>query len=237
MKGYGPETFGRLYAEHYDERLDMDQETQDSVDFLAELAGDGPVLELAIGTGRVALPLAARGLEVHGVEASEEMVARLRAKPGGEAIPVRIGAEFRLAYLVFNTIFNVTSQEAQVSLFQSVADHLGSGGAFVVETILPEVGDFGKKHQSVRGMNLAVDSVRFEVRMHDPVNQRIDYQRIVIDEKGAKLNPLAMRYVWPSEMDLMARLAGLELEHRYGWWDRSPFTADSTSHVSVYRKG
>ncbi|MHC4956468.1 MAG: class I SAM-dependent DNA methyltransferase [Planctomycetota bacterium] len=243
MKGFGPESFGERYADEYDAQLknSMDEQTRDSVEVLAELAAGGRVLELAIGTGRVALPLAARGLSVHGIEASEKMVAKMREKPGGAAIPVTIGdmseasadGEFDLVFLVFNTIFNLTTQEAQVRCFQNVARHLSRKGVFVVETILPQLSEF-VDGQCVRGNWIATDSARFEIQIHDPVKQTIDYQRIVITENGAQLNPLAMRYAWPSEFDLMARLAGLELRERWGWWDRSPFTAESKSHVSVY---
>lgn len=246
MKGFGPKTFGELYATDYDatDGTGMDAETRDSVDVLAELAGGGPVLEFAIGTGRVALPLATRGLSVHGIDASKEMVEKLREKPGGDAIPVTIGdmaetrveGAFDLVFLVFNTILNLTSQEAQVRCFQNAADHLTGKGVFVIETVLPELDGVVNGH-AVRGMGVTKDSARFEVVTHDPVTQTLNYQRVVISGDGtAKLHPLAMRYAWPSEFDLMARLAGLELRHRWGWWDRRPFTAKSTSHVSVYGK-
>ena len=244
MKGFGPETFGALYADSYDAGLQMDDETRDSVAFLAELAhiasGDR-VLELAIGTGRMALPLAARGLQVHGIEASEQMVAKLREKPGGDKIPVVIGdmadvavdGTFDLAFLVFNTIYNLTTQEAQVRLFQGVADHLADDGVFVVETFVPDLADI-VDGQRVRAREVTADMARFEVLLHDPVAQTWDMQRIVITNDGARVNPLAMRYAWPSELDLMARLAGLELRERWAGWDRSPFTAESKRHVSVY---
>jgi SAM-dependent methyltransferase len=243
VKDFGPKTFGELYADAYDDRLDMDQETSDSVAVLAGLAAGGRVLEFAIGTGRVALPLAATGLEVHGIETSEEMVAKLRAKPGGDAIPVTIGdmseagadGTFDLVFLVFNTILNLTSQEAQVRCLANAARHLNPGCVFVVETVLPELQGFVGT-RAVRGMNAAKDFARFEVVEHDPLKQTLDYQRIIVTDEGTKLHPLAMRYIWPSELDLMARLAGLELRDRWAWWDKSPFTADSDQHVSVYAK-
>jgi len=247
VKGFEIDSFGELYADLYDARLGpaMDAETRDSVEVLAELAGGGKVLELAIGTGRVALPLAERGLEVRGIEASDKMVAKLREKPGGDAIPVAIGnmadvavdGEFDLIFLVFNTIFNLTSQEAQVRLFDNVARRLTVGGVFVVETFVPdwELSGF-VKGKAVRGTGATHDTAGFEVVEHDPVAQTLDYQRVFVTEKGTRLAPLAMRYAWPSELDLMARLAGLELRERWGWWDRSPFTAESTSHVSVYAR-
>lgn len=245
MQGFGIESFGERYADRYDATLppDMEAETRASVERLAALAGGGKVLELAIGTGRVALPLAARGLEVHGVEASEKMVAKLREKPGGDAIPVTIGdmadvpvdGAFDLVFLLFNTIFNLTSQEAQVRCFRNAASRLTGGGMFVVETFVPDLSHFADG-QSVRGRGVTTDSVRFEVIMHDPVAQTFDFQRVVVTEDGARLSPLAMRYAWPAEMDLMARLAGLELRDRWADWDRAPFTASSPRHVSVYAR-
>ena len=241
MKGFGIESFGELYADQYDARLKpaMEAETRDSVEVLAELAGGGRVLELAIGTGRVALPLAKRGLDVHGIEASDKMVAKLREIPVtiGDMADVAVDGEFDLIFLVFNTIFNLTSQEAQVRLFGNVARHLTADGMFVVETIVPatELSGF-VNGKAVRGAGATHDMARFEVVEHDPVAQTLDYQRVFVTEQGTRLAPLAMRYAWPSELDLMARLAGLELRERWGWWDRSPFTAESTSHVSVYAR-
>ena len=243
MKGYGPETFGELKASWYDESLgtSMDQETRDSVETLAELAGGGTVLELAIGTGRVAIPLAATGLEVHGIEASEKMVAKMREKPGGGEIPVTIGdmaevraeGSFDLVYLVFNTIFNLTTQDAQARCFENAARHMSPEGLFVVETVVPDLSCF-QDGQAVRGKSVTLDTARFEVLEHDPVAQTVDCQRILITEEGTKLSPHFYRYVYPSELDLMARLAGLELRERWAWWDRSRFRGDSKSHVSVY---
>lgn len=243
MKEFGIETFGELYAQRYDEFNEqaMEKETADSVAFLAELAGGGKVLELAIGTGRVALPLAARGLAVHGIEASAAMVARLREKPGGQDIPLAVGdmAETRLAerfdliYLVFNTIFNLTTQEAQVRCVQNAARHLNPGGRFVVEAVVPDFSGY-VDGQRMKGSWARIDSARFEIAIHDAVAQTVAFQRIVIDAAGTRLSPFFMRYVWPSELDLMAQLAGLERLERWAWWDRSPFTANSKSHVTVY---
>ena len=243
MKGYGIETFGELNAERYD-ALYVDQmaaETLASVETLAELAGGGRVLEFAIGTGRVALPLAARGLSVHGIEASEAMVARLREKPGGSDIPVEIGdmaevrveGTFDLIYLVFNTIFNLTTQEAQARCFHNVARHLNADGVFVVETVVPDFSEY-VDGQRMKGSWASMDSARFEIAIHDRVNQTVAFQRIVISEGQTQMVPHFMRYAWPSELDLMAQLAGLERHERWAWWDRSPFTANSKSHVTVY---
>jgi SAM-dependent methyltransferase len=245
VKEYGTKTFGELNAERYDAMYEelMAPETHDSVETLAELAGGGKVLELAIGTGRVALPLSARGLAVHGIEASEAMVAKLREKPGGRAIPIVIGdmAEvhlddtFNLIYLVFNTIFNLTTQEAQVRCFQNAARHLNTGGLFVVETVVPDFSEY-VDGQRMKGSWAKMDSARFEIAIHDRVAQTVAFQRIVISEGGTRMVPHFMRYAWPSELDLMAQLAGLERRERWAWWDRSPFTADSKSHVTVYAR-
>jgi SAM-dependent methyltransferase len=244
VKRYGPETFGERFADVYDawtrSRL-PDGKTLESVDVLADLAAGGTVLELAIGTGRVALPLAARGLSVHGIDASEAMVAKLREKPGGDAIPVTIGdfadvgvdGSFDLVFLVFNTLFNLTSQDDQVRCFRKVARHLTASGVFVVETFVPDIAGF-VDGQAVRVDQVASDSVVLEASVHDPVAQTVDYQYIVITQDGTRLYPVRMRYAWPSELDLMARLAGLELRERWGGWDRAPFTASSSGHVSVY---
>jgi SAM-dependent methyltransferase len=243
VKKYGTKTFGELNAERYDAMYgdSMTTETRDSVDTLADLAGDGTVLELAIGTGRVALPLAARGLSVHGIEASEAMAAKLREKPGGSAIQVVIGDmseirlddTFDLIYLVFNTIFNLTTQEAQVRCFKNAAHHLNAGGVFVVETVVPDLSEF-VDGQRMKGSWAKFDSARFEIAIHDQVAQTVSFQRIVISEDGTRMTPHFMRYAWPSELDLMAQLAGLERRERWAWWDRSPFTANSKSHVTLY---
>jgi SAM-dependent methyltransferase len=244
VKGYGPETFGEWMAEGYDTWYGNPSEAQtlESVALLRDLAAGGRVLELAIGTGRIALPLAAQGLSVHGIEASEAMVARLREKAGGEAIPVTIGdfaevavdGAFDLVLLVFNTLFNLTSQDDQVRCFQNVSRHLTDEGVFVVEAFVPDMADL--KGQNVRAKVVTIDSTVLEASVHDPVAQLVKYQYIEITPNGVRLYPVPQRYIWPSELDLMARLAGLELRERWGGWDRSPFSASSSSHVSVYGK-
>ena len=243
MKNYGTKTFGEINAGRYDALYEelMAKETHDSVETLAELAQGGKILELAIGTGRVALPLAARGLTVHGIEASKEMVANLREKPGGSTITVEIGDmskvrlndTFDLIYLVFNTIFNLTTQEAQVRCFQNAARHLNPGGLFVIETVVPDLSGY-VDGQRMKGSWARMDSARLEIAIHDPILQTVQFQRIVISEEGTQMTPHFMRYAWPSELDLMAQLAGLERRERWAWWDRSPFTANSKSHVTVY---
>lgn len=241
----GPESFGERMADVYDDwygtRL-ADATTGQSVAVLADLAAGGRVLELAVGTGRVALPLAARGLAVDGVDASPAMVAKLREKPGGEAIPVTIGdfadvpveGAFDLVYLVFNTLFNLTRQEDQLRCFGNVARRLTPRGLFVLEAFVPDV--VGLARQSVRTVHVAADETVLEAAAHDPVSQVVQYRYIVIGPEGVRLYPVAMRYAWPAELDLMACVAGLRLRYRWGGWDRSAFTASSAGHVSVYER-
>jgi ubiquinone/menaquinone biosynthesis C-methylase UbiE len=216
-------------------------DTGAAVEYLAALAGKGPILELAIGTGRVALPLADRGLEVHGIDASPAMVARLRAKPGGDRIPVTIGdfadvgvaGEYSLVFVVFNTIFGLLTQDDQVRCFRNVAAHLQKSGVFVLEAFVPDLQRFDR-NQRLALEAVDRDSVRIEASHHDPLNQRVQSRHIVLSEKGVSFYPMKIRYAWPSELDLMARLAGLRLRDRWGGWRRETFSASCGSHVSVY---
>lgn len=237
-----PAFFGRRNAHDYDETTTLDPGP--AVDFLADLVPNGGrALELAVGTGRVALPLAARGVAVDGIEASAAMVERMRTKPGGTSIPTTIGdmadvavdGPFRLAYLVFNTLFNLPSQARQVDCFRNVARVLEPGGLFVVECFIQDLTEFDRG-QRVATRALTEDSVRMEFLLHDPVEQAVTYQRVTFDAQGTALRPLRLRYCWPSELDLMAQLAGMRLQNRYNGWDRSPFTAQSRQHVSVYER-
>jgi SAM-dependent methyltransferase len=211
------------------------------VDLLADLAGDGPALELGIGTGRIALPLAQRGVPVHGIDLSEAMVARLRVKPGSEQIGVTIGdfartrvdGEFAVAYLVFNTILNLTTQDEQVACFQNVAAHLRPGGCFVIEVGLPDLQrlPFG---ETIRPFHLSETRLGFDE--YDVVNQGlISHHYRAVDGKFEKWS-IPFRYVWPSELDLMARLAGMSLRDRWSGWKGEPFTSESTKHISVWEK-
>ncbi len=237
-----PAFFGELWADDYDEGEVLDPAP--AVEFLAGLAGDGRVLELAIGTGRVGLPLASRGITVEGVEASEKMVARLRAKPGGEQIPVTIGdmaevparGPFRLVYLVYNTLFNLLDPDRQADCFRNVAKVLDADGAFVIECYVPDPARFDRG-QRVEALAVTEDSATLEVYRHDAAAQRFISQKITFDGQGIRLRPHAERYCWPGELDLMAGRAGLRLRERYGDWDRRPFGSDSRDHVSVYRPG
>ena len=248
MNEYTAATYGDKIAEVYDDMYPMRADVGPTVDALAKLAGEGPVLELGIGTGRVALPLAARGVEVHGIDASEAIVAKMRAKPGGETIPVTIadfsafsiaGGEqdkkFKLVYVVFNTLFQATSQEAQVHCFRSVAAHLADDGVFLVEAFVPDPMRF-TRNQNISAGRVESDLVSIDISRHNPVNQLVLSQHLFIDESGIKLYPVQVRYSWPSELDLMAQLAGMRLRERWGDWDRSPFTASSEYHISIYEK-
>lgn len=242
MDRYGPETYGEQIADVYDEwHAHMDPAA--TVDVLASLAGDGPALELGIGTGRVAIPLAARGIEVHGVDASAAMVEHMRTKPGGGGIGVTFGhladvpvdRSFSLIFVVFNTFFALLTQDDQVRCFANVARRLEPGGCFALEGFVPDVARFDRS-QRVHVMNVDVDRVRLDVSRHRPVEQRVDAQHVVISGAGVRLVPVALRYAWPSELDLMAQLAGLALESRWGDWSGAPFTSSSDRHISVYRK-
>jgi SAM-dependent methyltransferase len=242
MDSYRPETYGDRIADVYDHLTATRPDPVDCIDRLAELAGRGPALELGIGTGRIALPLAARGVEVHGIDASAAMVERLRAKPGGEAIPVTLGdfadlpveGSFPLVYVVFNTFYSLLTQDEQVRCFAAVADHLAPGGAFVLELFVPDPA-LHPGGQSIRTRYLALDLVRFDLALHDPATQRVDFQNVLLAADGIQLLPGSVRYAWPSELDLMARLAGLRLRERWGGWRREPYTASTDGlYVAVY---
>ncbi|MEU0842007.1 class I SAM-dependent methyltransferase [Streptomyces sp. NPDC005962] len=213
-----------------------------AVELLAGLAGDGRALELGVGTGRIALPLAARGVPVHGIELSRAMAARLRDKPGGDAIGVTIGdfataradGTFSLAYLVFNTIMNLTTQDAQVACFRNVAAHLAPGGRFVVEVTIPEL---RKLPPGQHVVPFHVSATRWGFDTYDVATQTMSSHHLKLEEDGrATYMPIPFRYVWPAELDLMARLAGMRLRDRWEGWAREPFTNDSPRHVSVWEK-
>jgi hypothetical protein len=233
-------SFGEDVAARYDDAPRGDEDA--AVAFLARLAGGGPALELAIGTGRIALPLAARGVAVHGIDLSPHMVARLKSKPGGDRIPVTMGdfaavpveGSFRLVYVVFNTIFNLLTQDDQVRCFQNVATHLSDDGAFVVEAFTPAYLHRLRDEQYVDAEAIRTDEVKLDVGRHDPVQQILYESHVSLSAQGVRVSPIVCRYAWPSELDLMARLAGLRLKERWAYWDRAPFVAASRMHVSVY---
>ncbi len=242
MDEYGLSTYGEHIADVYDEWYPLPDATDATVEFLARHAATGRVLELAIGTGRVALPLAAKGLEVHGIDASESMVARLRAKPGGADISVTIGdfadvdveGTFSLVYVVFNTFWALLTQDDQVRCFANVARHLSDDGVFVIEAAVPDPARFDRG-QRASSTDVELDHVVLEASRHDATNQRVDSHHVVLSEKGIKLYPVRVRYVWPSELDLMARLAGLRLRERWGGWAKEPYEA-GLRHVSVFER-
>jgi hypothetical protein len=242
MKNYKPEmSFGEDLAGIYDEIAQRGDEAE-TVAFLEELARGGPALELAIGTGRIALPLAARGIRVDGIDISAAMVAKLREKPRGDRLNVTIGdfadvdveGEYRLIYVVFNTLFNLLTQDDQVRCFENVAGHLTDDGSFLVEAMVPNSFYRLQNDQYVETEAIGIDSVRLDVARHDPVNQLLEESHVTLSSKGVSLNPIVTRYAWPSELDLMARIAGLRLKGRWAGWKRQPFTSRSRRHVSAY---
>jgi SAM-dependent methyltransferase len=230
--------FDEPVAARYDEHSQFDPS---AIDFLAELAGGGRALEFAVGTGRIAVPLAARGVPVHGIELSRAMVARLRPKPGAEQIGVTIGdmatttvdGAFSLVYLVFNTIMNLTTQDAQVACFRNAAAHLDPGGCFLIETGIPDLQrlPFG---ETIRPFELREGKVGFDE--YDIANQGLISHHIEFGDGRAERFSVPFRYVWPSELDLMAQLAGMRLRERWSGWKREPFTSESLQHVSVWEK-
>jgi SAM-dependent methyltransferase len=237
--------FGPEVAATYDANVAEMFETsavEPAVDLLARLAGDGAALEFGIGTGRLALPLAARGVRVAGIDLSTAMVDQLRAKPGGDEIPVTVGdfatsrvdGEFTLAYLVFNTIGNLTTQEQQVACFANAARHLAPGGCFVIETSVPELQRLSPG-ESVVPFSVTEEHLGFDE--YDVASQRLVSHHFYRRPDGSfERQSIPFRYVWPAELDLMARLAGMVLAARWSGWDRAPFASASTSHVSVWKR-
>ena len=241
MENYHPmDSFDEAGSADYDNSLRGDE--AHTVDFLAGLAGGGPALELAIGTGRIALPLAGRGIRVDGVDLSTAMVAQLRAKPGGADLAVVIGdmaavpveGRYPLVYLVFNTLFNLLTQDDQVRCFENVAEHLTDDGVFVVEAFVPSYLHRLRDDQYVDAEQIGVGQVKLDVGRHDPVAQRLDESHVVLSPQGVRVFPIVCRYAWPSELDLMARIAGLRLKERWSGWQREAFTSESRNCVSVY---
>jgi SAM-dependent methyltransferase len=236
--------FGEQVAERFDERYAQLAEpavVDPIVDFIAEVAGVGAALELGVGTGRIALPLADRGVQVHGIELSEAMVARLRAKPGAEQVGVTMGdfatttveGRFSVAYLVANTIMNLTTQDEQLACFRSAAAHLEPGGCFVIEVLVPRLQRLppGETFQP-----FVVEPGHVGFDEYDVVRQGLVSHHYWIEDGKVDVISPPFRYVWPSELDLMARLAGMTLRERWGGWKREAFTGESTKHVSVWQK-
>ena len=237
----GPASYGDRWADVYDDEHAF-LDPAPAVEVLARLAQGGRALELGIGTGRVAIPLLRRGVEIHGIEASEAMVARLREKLGGDDLPVALGdmadvaveGRYTLVFALFNTFFSLLDQGRQTACFANVARVLTPSGVFLLECAVPDLAGF---EQGLHVWDVKPDVVRLEARVHDRVNQRVTSQHLLVGGGGVRLLPVAFRYVWPSELDLMARLAGLRLRERWSSWRGHPFTASSRSHVSVYERG
>ena len=236
--------FGERVAARYDEssaEMFEPEAVDPVVDFLAELAGSGRALEFGIGTGRIAVPLAQRGVPVHGIELSNAMAARLRAKPGAQEIGVTIGdfstttvdGTFSVAYLVYNTILNLTTQAKQVACFRNVAAHLEPGGCFVIEVLVPDLQRLPPGETS-RPFNLSDDHVGLDE--YDVANQGLRSHHFTLVDGTWEYLTFPFRYAWPAEFDLMAELAGMRLRERWSGWKREPFTSDSRKHVSVWEK-
>ncbi len=243
MQGYNPMTsFGQDESRRYDVEDTRGDEEQ-TVAFLARLAGQREVLEFAVGTGRIALPLAAAGVSVDGIEMSRHMIERMREKPGGDAITVTIGDMSRvgtgrtygMVYLVYNTIGNLLTQDDQVRCFENAARHLDDDGVFVLECRVPTAPS-RPGHQFVDAEHVGVDHVVLDVCRYDPVSQILDENHVHINSGGIVFGPIRVRLAHPPEFDLMARIAGLRLRHRWAGWDEEPFTATSWRHVSVYER-
>lgn len=237
--------YGEAWADDYDVLFDDVDERM--IDRLVDLSGSSRrALELAVGTGRVAIPLSERGVEVSGIDVSEAMLARLADKPGGDNVNLTLGdmvevpveGTFPLVFVVFNSLFAISTQERQVRCFQNVANHLDPGGRFLVECFVPDVKRFDSENTRMAVSEIGHNGAyAYEVAIHDPVQQEVRSLHIRTGSDGAnQVLPVTIRYAWPSELDLMARLAGLELESRWAWYDQSEFTETSTASVSIYRK-
>ncbi|MBV9795164.1 MAG: class I SAM-dependent methyltransferase [Actinobacteria bacterium] len=242
--GGDPAEYGDRIADVYDDWHGERDEVGPIVEFLAAWAGERPALELGIGTGRIALPLTARGIRVDGIDASARMVTRLHAKAGGAGLAVGIGdfAEVRapggpygLVYVVFNTFFALLTQEDQVRCFKGVAACLEPGGAFVLEAFVPDLALYQHGQQRIRVDGFEEDATRISAGLHDRASQRLRSRQLLLTADGVQTYPVELRYAWPSELDLMARLAGMTLAARWEGWQQRPFTSASPSHVSVWQ--
>jgi SAM-dependent methyltransferase len=243
---YSGSTYGDRIADVYDARYvePFAEDTDQAVAFLKEVAAGRPVLELGVGTGRVAVPLSEGGLEVHGIDTSEAMLDKMRAKRGGDRVRTTVGSfadfslptKFGVIYVVFNTFFGLLTQEEQVSCFEAVARHLREDGLFVMQAFVPDVTRFDVHNQRVSVESVGVDEVTLETSTHDPFAQRTDSAYVVISEGRAQTYPVRIRYAYPSELDLMARLAGLTLRERWADWDRQAYPSRTWTHVSVWER-
>jgi hypothetical protein len=241
MDTYDITSYGQRCASIYDDLYSSYE--QAAIDTLTELAGTGPALELGVGTGRIAIPLSNTGVTVYGIDASPAMVSKLRAKSGGDNIRVSIGnfadveieGEFPLIFVMFNTFFALTTQEEQVRCFRNVAKHLSRDGVFVLEVFVPDMTRFNRG-QNVSATRVTSEHISLDVAEHDPISQRVNSHHVFISGEGIRLYPVQIRYAWPSELDLMAQLAGLRLRWRWSGWQRERFTARSEKHISVYER-
>jgi SAM-dependent methyltransferase len=239
MDSYQEDTYGERVAGIYDEWYAKYDDAM--IETLAELARGGHALELGIGTGRIALPLQLKGITVHGIDASPAMIAKLRSKPNGDKVQVildnfadvAVEGQYDLIYVVFNTFFALLTQDEQIRCIGNVAQRLGPAGNFVVEAFMPDLSRFSGQ-QTLRVISIGEDEVRLDASQIDPIAQQVTSQHVTLTEQGVRLYPVKLRYVWPTELDLMARLAGLQLKNRWGNWQKSAFTVDSGKHISVY---
>jgi SAM-dependent methyltransferase len=243
VKGFDPKTsFGYEVSKRYDAEETRGDE-RDTVAFLARLAGDRPALELAVGTGRIALPLVRAGTSVDGIELSQDMVDRMREKANGDRVEVTIGdmseavtgRTYGLVYLVYNTIGNLITQDGQVRCFLNAARHLADDGVFVLECRVPAAPAW-PGHQWIDVERLDADEIELDVGRYDPLTQILDKNHVRLGRDGVELGPIRLRLAYPHEFDLMARIAGLRLRERWGGWNGEPYTASSWRHVSVYEK-
>jgi SAM-dependent methyltransferase len=242
-EGYDAASYGDRIADAYDALPTHPQDADAAVTCLAALSDGGPTLELGIGTGRLALPLAARGVDVSGIDASEAMVAKLRAKPGGDRIRVTVGdfadvdvdGSFSLIFVAYSTFFALPDADAQRRCFERVAARLDPGGRFVIEAFVPDPSRF-VRDQHIEVRHVGMDSVMLSASRHDGPAQRVDSLLVRLADGDVRTWPVRLRYSYPGELDLMGELAGLRLEDRWGGWEREPFTNDSVKHVSVYSR-
>ena len=240
MDEYNFETYGERIAGIYDEWYSEFDSA--AISALAELAQGGKVLELGIGTGRIAIPLHNAGVKLQGIDISASMVDKLHAKPGGEKIKVRMGnfadvnipGKFSLIYIVFNTFFQLLTQDEQIRCFRNVSEHLQPEGLFLIEAFVPDMTRF-TDGQAMRVGLVGDNQVEIDVSQHEADKQLVVSQHVLLTEQGTHLFPVKIRYAWPTELDLMARLAQLQLRERWGNWSKAPFTADSVKHISIYQ--
>lgn len=244
MKDYFPAmSFDENVAASYDESAIRGDE-KETVAFLEALAQKGPALELAVGTGRIALPLSAKGVHVDGIDISSAMLSKLQSKPGGDKIQVTLGnfadvpvkGAYRLIYIVFNTLFNLLTQDEQVRCFENVARHLTPDGVFVVEGGVPAEFYRLRNNQYVDAEAIGIDSVWLDIARFNPVTQVLEETHVKLSSAGVQLNPIVTRYAWHTELDLMARIAGLQLRERWASWEREPFSGTSGNCISVYER-